>query len=102
MDCSYVEEFWAMVGQIQEPTELPVRANYHLFREGIKPMWEDPTNIAGGKWQYCVQKKNRSKLNELWTELMVLCIGEITGDHAQDVCGVVVAPRQKVSGCIFV
>ena len=22
----------------------------HLFKEGIKPTWEDPQNKSGGKW----------------------------------------------------
>ena len=24
--------------------------DYHVFREGIKPMWEDESNVNGGKW----------------------------------------------------
>jgi translation initiation factor 4E len=29
--------------------EIPNSGNYHLFLEGVKPMWEDPTNAKGGK-----------------------------------------------------
>jgi translation initiation factor 4E len=25
-------------------------ANIHVFRSGIRPIWEDPQNIEGGKW----------------------------------------------------
>ncbi|CAJ0769499.1 12854_t:CDS:2, partial [Entrophospora sp. SA101] len=31
-------------------SELSTNSNYHLFKHGIKPMWEDPENERGGKW----------------------------------------------------
>lgn len=30
--------------------ERPTNCDYHVFREGIRPMWEDSENQAGGKW----------------------------------------------------
>ena len=30
---------------MNKPSELEMKANYHLFKKGIKPMWEDPENV---------------------------------------------------------
>ncbi|KAF8283954.1 eukaryotic translation initiation factor eIF-4E [Trypanosoma cruzi] len=44
-----VEEFFTMLHYCKPPHVLRVSAQYHFFREGVKPMWEDPSNKAGGK-----------------------------------------------------
>lgn len=98
-----VEDFWVVKDAIKPPSKLDLRANYHLFRTGIKPMWEDRANKAGGKWTFVGGSLggNRSPPNRLindtlWEAVMLMCIGG--GDTtAPDgaVCGAVVAPRQK-------
>ncbi len=35
-----VEEFWSVYSHLMRPNDLPSSINYHLFREGIAPMWE--------------------------------------------------------------
>lgn len=35
-----VEEFWSVYSHLKRPNDLPSSINYHLFREGIAPMWE--------------------------------------------------------------
>eukprot|EP00960_Hanusia_phi_P030472 748646-Hanusia_phi.AAC.1 len=47
-----IEDFWGTINNIPPPSKLPVGCNYHLFREGIMPMWEDAHNAKGGKWTY--------------------------------------------------
>ncbi|POM79562.1 Eukaryotic initiation factor 4E, partial [Phytophthora palmivora] len=47
---STVEDFWCLYNNILAPTKLSIGSNYHLFKEGIRPMWEDPINAKGGKW----------------------------------------------------
>jgi len=37
------------MNNIAKPSTLPVKSDYHLFRYGIKPEWEDPQNRGGGK-----------------------------------------------------
>lgn len=32
--------------------DIPPHRDIHLFKKGIKPMWEDPANKKGGKWVY--------------------------------------------------
>ena len=45
-----VEEFWTTYNYLVRPNSLTNGTDYHFFREGIKPTWEDPSNAKGGKW----------------------------------------------------
>merc|ERR1719367_1860329 len=45
-----VEDFWAVINHIKEPSLLVNGCDYSVFRTGIKPMWEDPANRNGGRW----------------------------------------------------
>lgn len=44
-----VEDFWALYNHIVPPSGLGAGCDYNLFREGIKPMWEDQKNERGTK-----------------------------------------------------
>ena len=35
-----VEEFWRYYNHMVRPNDLPNTSDYHLFKAGIKPMWE--------------------------------------------------------------
>ena len=35
-----VEEFWQYYSYMVRPNDLPITSDYHLFRAGIKPIWE--------------------------------------------------------------
>ena len=46
-----VEDFWRLYVHLRRPVDdRPTVCDYHVFREGIKPMWEDESNVNGGKW----------------------------------------------------
>ncbi len=36
-----VEEFWRYYQHFKRPTELPVGSYIYLFKEEVKPVWED-------------------------------------------------------------
>jgi translation initiation factor 4E len=48
------EDFWGIVNSLPPPAELSAGANYHIFKQGIEPSWEDKQNAKGGKWTYTV------------------------------------------------
>ena len=60
-----------------------------LFRDGIRPMWEDESNRAGGKWTLRLRKHGASLL---WEELVLAMIGE-QFDVGTEVCGAVLSVR---------
>ena len=39
-----VEQFWDVYNHLIRPSDLPTTTDYHFFRDGIKPTWEDPSN----------------------------------------------------------
>ncbi|KAJ7837544.1 eukaryotic translation initiation factor 4E class I [Mycena olivaceomarginata] len=62
-----VEEFWGLYNNIVPPSQLPQKANYYLFKEGIIPAWEDEANKNGGKWSIQLPKdKNRAHVDKMW------------------------------------
>lgn len=48
--CTTVEQWWGMYSHLTRPDDLPNDTSFHLFKVGVRPMWEDGTNINGGKW----------------------------------------------------
>jgi len=52
-----VEDFWSVWNVLIAPSKLATGSNYHMFRTGIEPKWEDPVNARGGKWVATVSKQ---------------------------------------------
>ncbi|WRT70841.1 uncharacterized protein IL334_007840 [Kwoniella shivajii] len=72
-----VEEFWGLYNNIIPPSQLPGKANYYLFKDGIMPAWEDPKNKMGGKWSIQVPKeKSKGAIDKMWLYTMLAAIGE--------------------------
>ncbi|KAI4303962.1 hypothetical protein MLD38_039539 [Melastoma candidum] len=87
-----VEDFWCLYDQIFKPSKLPANADFHLFKAGIEPKWEDPECANGGKWT--VTAKGKANLESMWLETLMALIGE-QFDEAEDICGVVASVRPK-------
>ncbi|KAK8725275.1 hypothetical protein OTU49_010791 [Cherax quadricarinatus] len=91
-----VEDFWSLYNHIEPPSRLKPGRDYSLFKEGIKPMWEDERNCKGGRWLVTINKQQRStELEILWLEILMLMIGENFEDHNEEICGAVVNIRNK-------
>ena len=86
-----VEQFWAVYDHIVRPNDFKVTTDYHLFKKGIKPTWEDPANNSGGKWMVRLKKGLASRY---WEELVLAIIGE-QFDVGQEICGAVVSVRNS-------
>lgn len=46
-----------------------------LFREGVKPEWEDPLNAAGGEVLFRSDKLEL--VNQMWYELVLAVVGQV-------------------------
>jgi translation initiation factor 4E len=57
-----------LYNNIKPPSWLGVGTDFHLFKEGVEPKWEDPTCEHGGKWTVLVPKSPNSKqvLDTYW------------------------------------
>ncbi|KAF9941164.1 hypothetical protein BGZ65_004929 [Modicella reniformis] len=89
-----VELFARYFNWIEKPHKMEYGANYHLFKDGIKPMWEDPANANGGRWSLTLVNKDRDLLDRCWMELSYALVGEQL-DAGDDICGAVLSRRIK-------
>jgi len=92
---STVEEFCRYFNWLKPPSNLERNSNYHLFKSGIKPMWEDEANANGGKW-VLTMKNNPQLLDRCWNWLAMALVGEELEEGQDLICGAVVSLRSKV------
>ncbi|KAJ7283239.1 translation initiation factor eIF 4e-like domain-containing protein [Mycena rebaudengoi] len=92
---STVEEFCRYFNWLKPPSHLERNSNYHLFKSGIKPMWEDEANANGGKW-VLTMKNNPALLDRCWNWLAMALVGEELEEGHDLICGAVVSLRSKV------
>ncbi|KAF5002884.1 translation initiation factor 4E [Fusarium heterosporum] len=90
-----VEEFWGVYNNVAPVSELSLKSDYHLFKAGVRPEWEDPQNKHGGKWSYQYKDKRNIDVDRLWLQVMMSAIGETLEDEDDgEVMGVVVNVRK--------
>nr|CAG4650416.1 EOG090X0BMA [Sida crystallina] len=92
-----VEQFWSTYCHIVRPCELTGHSDFHLFKDGIKPMWEDDANRCGGKW---IVRLRKGLASRCWENLILAMLGEqfMVGD---EICGAVVSIRFAVIISLF-
>jgi len=91
-----VEDFWALYNHIELVSRIPQGCDYCVFKQGIKPMWEDDQNRQGGRWLHALSRNQRlNDLDNYWLELLLLLIGEGFSGYSDDICGAVVNVRPK-------
>ncbi|KAI8987210.1 translation initiation factor eIF 4e-like domain-containing protein [Pilobolus umbonatus] len=89
-----VEEFWSTLNNIAKVSHLDLNSNYHFFKKGIFPQWEDEANVKGGKISIMLPKNKSDLINEYWLNILMAIIGEQLGNE-NEVCGVVVSVRKS-------
>jgi len=86
-----VEDFWRYYNHLVKPSKLELNSNYHFFKNGIKPMWEDSANSKGGKWVLTFKDKNL--LDSCWENVVLGLVGE-TLDVDNEITGAVMSRRK--------
>nr|CAG4635672.1 EOG090X0BMA [Artemia franciscana] len=86
-----VEQFWSYYSHISRPSQISGHADFHLFKSGIKPMWEDSANKNGGKW---IVRLRKGLADRLWENLILAILGEqfVVGS---EICGAVISLRYQ-------
>ncbi|KAG0261780.1 Eukaryotic translation initiation factor 4E type 2 [Mortierella polycephala] len=84
-----VEDFWAVYSHLKRPHDLPNVSDYHLFKQGVRPVWEDATNINGGKW---IVRLKKGLASRYWENLVMAVIGD-QFDVGSEICGIVLSIR---------
>ncbi|KAF6216860.1 hypothetical protein GE061_001210 [Apolygus lucorum] len=72
-----IEDFWSYFNHLQPPSLMKPGCDLCLFKEGIRPAWEDPANKRGGRWDINLDKSNfsTSNLDDYWMKLSMDLIG---------------------------
>jgi translation initiation factor 4E len=107
IDVAYIEDFWSMYRHLVQPSNLETGADLALFKQGIKPMWEDVENKDGGRWllTFNSQSRKNNELDEVWLNSILALIGDnFCGDAGveeslhlcDDINGICVQNRPKI------
>ncbi|KAK9763872.1 hypothetical protein K7432_009093 [Basidiobolus ranarum] len=88
---SSIEDFWAVYSHLRRPHELPTISDYHLFKQGVRPVWEDDININGGKW---IVRLKKGLASRYWESLVLAVIGD-QFDVGSEICGAVLSIRHS-------
>lgn len=88
---STVEQFWSVQSYLLRPSELSGHSDLHLFKDGIKPLWEDDANKEGGKW---IVRLRKGLASRCWENLILAILGEqfMVGE---EICGAVISIRSQ-------
>ncbi|KAG1081262.1 hypothetical protein G6F42_023007 [Rhizopus arrhizus] len=90
-----VEDFWSTFNNVAKVNHLGPSSNYHLFKQGIRPEWEDEANAEGGKFGIQFPKnKAGDAINEYWMYLLLAVIGEQLATD-EEICGAVISVRKS-------
>lgn len=96
---STVEDMWRLTNTVPEPARLSPGVMYYLFKETIKPEWEDPANKEGGRWILTIKVNTSPEgitaMNNSWLYTVLALCGEQFGQDNDDICGCVLKPRGK-------
>ena len=84
-----VEQFWKIYSHMLRPNSLHSHADLHVFKEGIKPLWEHDANKKGGRWLVHIKKE---LANRCWENILMAMLGEqfMVGE---EICGAMVSVR---------
>jgi len=86
-----IEEFWSVYSHAQRPSQVENVSDFHLFKQGIRPIWEDEANINGGKWMVRLKK---GLADRYWESLVVALVSE-QFDVGKEICGAVLSLRHS-------
>merc|ERR1712172_289824 len=85
------EKFWQIYCHLVRPGDLTSHSDFHLFKKGIKPLWEDEANRYGGKW---IVRLRKGLASRCWENLIMAMLGEqfMVGE---EICGAVCSIRYQ-------
>ena len=67
----FVEDFWGVYNHIQLVSKINIGCDYMFFKKDIPPMWDDPSNLDGGRWVVNLDKKYHHALDSYWLNTVI-------------------------------
>ena len=88
-----VEDFWGIFQHLRKPDSCRPGIEYFMFKDSIKPMWEDENNKNGGRISI---KLRKDYTTIIWEEMIFALIGGILPKEMKDeINGIVVTSRKE-------
>jgi translation initiation factor 4E len=87
-----VEDFWILYDHTIRPSEVSYHCDYHFFKKGIKPLWEDKENVNGGS--FVIRIPHSNKVSRYWEDLVLALIGG-QFDEEEEITGLVFSTRYQ-------
>ena len=87
-----VEEFWVIFQHLRKPDSCKQGIEFMMFKEPIKPMWEDEYNKNGGKISI---KLKKDYTTIIWEEMIFALIGGILPKEMKEEINGIVATSRK-------
>ena len=92
-DFDTIEDFWAIFQHLKKPDNCKQGIEFQLFKEPIKPMWEDEYNKNGGKLTLKLRKQYTTII---WEEIILAIIGGVLPKEINDeINGVVFCSKKE-------
>ena len=101
-----VEDFWGVWDIVPAPSAFFFNGKaknkisgrdvegFSIFREGIKPEWEDPMNASGGELFIRTSEIDLAAVDKYWENLALTIIGE-NSPVVDKICGIRVVDKSK-------
>jgi len=81
-------DFWDRFSGLMHE-KLPTKSNVRIFQSNVRPLWEDPLNVKGGKWIVVIQKQ---KSVGVFNEVLAAMVG---GKFECEVSGLVLSKKVR-------
>jgi translation initiation factor 4E len=82
----------SLFNNLLDPSRLPQGHTYSLFKQGIRPEWEDPALKQGGEWRV---QLSRDTVDRSWVDTVLALIGEaFDAPESDDIAGIVLNIRK--------
>jgi len=107
VEFSTVEEFWRLWTYIPRPSEVLNEVHtrgretlgrkvdaFSIFKKGIRPEWEDPSNNKASEWATLNGARFDIDVDTLWENMVLALLGE-TIEEEDEICGCRVVDRKK-------
>ena len=92
-DFDTIEDFWSIFQHLRKPDSFRPGIEYFMFKEPVKPLWEDENNKNGGRFTI---KLKRGYTTIIWEEMIFALIGGILPKEIKDeINGIVVTSKKE-------
>ena len=84
-----IDEMWSALNSIVKAAQLPKGCRYYIFRKGVRPVWEDKSNVGGFEIsiEHPIARSKRPRITDRWIDVVLSVLGE-TISNSEAVNGV--------------